>query len=172
MLDRGNRALVHIDIYIHPIARLGQYFGLDIGIVATLLHVLTLQFQLHTFQGRTLEYLTHCQAGTFQAVEQGFGLNRLVTLDIDFADAGSFGHNHYQHIAVPPDADVVKITGGEQSPGCGSHRSLVHHIAHRHRQRGKNTASRDALQSLNTNIRDNERLGRGQRCHQDEDQSQ
>ena len=152
VFDGGHGAFIHIDVDGHAIARLRQHFGIDVGIVATLLHVLALQFELHALQGGTLEYLTHGQAGPLQTLEQGLGLDGLVALDIDLADAGSLHHHDHQHVAVPANADVIKVAGGEEAARRGLQGLLVDQIPDRQRHGREHRAGRDALQALDTDV--------------------
>ena len=133
VLDGGDGALIDVDIDSHPVARLGDDLGLDIGVVPALLHVLALQFQLHPLQRRALEYLPHGQTGSLEAVQQSLGFDGLVALDIDFTDAGALDHDHHQHIVVPADVDIVEVAGGKQAARRGADRRIIHHIAHRNR---------------------------------------
>ena len=171
MFDRGDRALVHVDVYRHPVARLRQDLGLDIGVVTPLLHILALQFQLHALQGGALEHLPHGQAGALETVQQGLGLDGLVALYIDLTDAGALRHHDHQHIAVTADVNVVEIAGGEQAAGRGAQHLRVDHVPHRHGQGRKHGARGHPLQTLHPDIGHDECLGKCQRSQQQQGQS-
>ena len=94
MLDGGHGALINIDTNRYSVARLRQHFGFDTCVVATLLHILTLQFELHSLKGRPLKNLTNSQTRALQSVQQSLGFNGLITVDGDIADAGTF-RDHY-----------------------------------------------------------------------------
>ena len=91
---------------------------------------MALQLQLHALQGRALEYLTNGQSCTFQAFQQRFRLDGLVTVDIDLTDARPLRHHDHQHIAVPANADIIKVPGNKQAAHGLAQGVLVNNIAH------------------------------------------
>ena len=74
-------------------------------------------------------------------------------------DAAAGPSDWGEDIAVPADIDVVEIAGGEQAARRGPHGLLVYHVTDRHGQCGKYGSRGDALQSLDTNVGYDERIG-------------
>ena len=109
MLNRGHRALVHVDRYRHAITGFSDNFGVNRRVVSALQHILTLELELHPLQRRALEDLTHRQACSLESIQQRLSLNGLVAIDGDLTDAGTLRHNHHQHATVPGNRDVIKI---------------------------------------------------------------
>ena len=109
MLNRGHRALVHVDRYRHAITGFSDNFGVNRRVVSALQHILTLKLELHPLQRRALEDLTHGQACSLESIQQSLSLNGLVAIDGDLTDAGTLRHNHHQHATVPGNRDVIKI---------------------------------------------------------------
>ena len=166
MLDGGDGALVHVDIHGHPVARLRQHLGLDAGVVAALLHVLALQFQLHTLEGGALEDLADSKAGALEAVEQRLGFDGFVAVDTDLADARPFGDHDHEHIAIAADADIVEVAGRKETAGRGADTRRAGDVTNTDGHGGENTARGDPLQALDTDVGDDETLSPGQGRHQ------
>ena len=93
-----------------------------------------------------------------EAVQQRLCLDGLVALDIDLGNAGPLHEQQHQHIAVPADANVVKVDGSEQAAGGSADHALLHHVSHPNRQGREHAARRDALQSLDAHILDDKVL--------------
>ena len=66
---------------------------------------------------------------------------------------------YYQHIAFTAELDVFKKTGAKQRSGCIDQPTVVSCLTDIQRQRAKDTASRDSLQTVDAYIGNSEGLG-------------
>jgi len=159
VLDGRHAAFVDSDLQGHTVARLGNHFCLDLRRITALGHILALQLVAHALQRGTLEDLTLGQPGLIQALEQVFGGNRLVALDLDAGNGRPLNYADDQDVAVATQLDILEEAGFEQRAG-GLYQTLVADlITDAQRQGAEHAARRDTLQAIDANIVDGEGLG-------------
>ncbi len=124
VLDGGNGAFVDLDFQAYAIARLWHHFGLDLGGVAALGHVLTLEFVTNTFEGCALEDLTFGQTGLLQTLYQVVSRNGLVAFYIDTGHRRPLDHRDNQNVTVAPQLDILEKPGFEQR-ASGFHQAPI-----------------------------------------------
>ncbi|MNQ37791.1 hypothetical protein D3C85_513450 [compost metagenome] len=159
VLDGRHRAFVDVDLQRHAVARLRDHFGLDLGGITALGHVLALQLVSHAFEGRALEDLAFGQAGLFQALEQVFGADGLVAFDLDTGDRRAFDYGDHQHVAIAAELDVLEETGLEQCASRLDQATIVGRFADVERQGPEDTACGNPLQAVDADVGDGEGLG-------------
>jgi hypothetical protein len=158
VLDGGDRAFVDGDLQRHAVARLGNHFGFDLGRVAALGHVLALQLVAHAFEGGALEDFALGQTRLVQALEQIFGGDGLVALDLDAGDGGALDHGDDQHVAIATELDVLEETSLEQGAGGIDQLAVIDLFADVQRQCAEHAAGGNPLQAIDANIGDGEGL--------------
>ncbi|MCY1281347.1 hypothetical protein D9M70_301560 [compost metagenome] len=159
MLDGCDRAFVDLDLQCHTVARLRNHFSLDLGGVTALSDVLALQLVTHTFEGGTLEDLAFGKAGLLQALEQVFGADGLVALDLDAGDRRTLDNGDDQDVAIATQLDVLEEAGLEQCAGGFDQATVVRGVADVERQGAEHAAGGNPLQAVDANVGDVEGLG-------------
>ena len=159
MLNGRHRAFIDIDLQRHAVTRLRNHFGFDLCRVATLGHILALQFVTHPLQSRALEDLAFGQAGLIQALEQILAADRLVALDLDTGNRRPLDYGNHQNIAITAQLDILKEPGLEQFTGRIHQGTIIRLGTDIQRQHAKYAASGNPLQAIDANIGDGEGLG-------------
>ena len=159
VLDRSDRAFVDVDLQRDAVARLGNHVGLDLRGVTTLGHVLALQLVTHALEGRTLEDFTLGEARLLEALQQVFGTDGLVALDLDAGDGRTFDYADDQHTAVAAELDVLEETGLEQGTGGFDQAAIISLVAYVQRQGAEDAACGYTLQAVDADVGYGEGLG-------------
>ena len=128
--DGCNIPFLDRDVNGHPVTGQRSHFRRHPCTVPSLGDILALQLKLEAVEGRTLEHAAFTQPGLGKSIHQVFGFDGLVAFNFDLADRWPFADQHYQHIAVTFQADVLEITGLEQNTGGTGQGFGVDFIAH------------------------------------------
>jgi len=139
---------------------------LDLDVVFAAVVVLGDQLLLHLVEGEAVERLTFGQAGRLQAFQELIGLDVLVAVHGEAGDGGALLHLHDQDRALLFQFHVVEEAGLEQRLDGLLRGGIGHRLAGFDRQVAQHGAGGNALQALDADVADGERL-KGVRRHRD-----
>jgi len=133
-------------------------FVIDADAVLAVRVVLPFQLLQHLVQLGFVEHFAFGKADFFEALEEIFGLDRLVTLECHIGDRFAFADDDDQYVAVAFEPHILEETGLEQ----GSHRvtaaRIVDGVADTDREVIENGAGRDAIKAFDPDVVNDEGL--------------
>ncbi|MCY1439952.1 hypothetical protein D9M71_562060 [compost metagenome] len=94
-----------------------------------------------------------------QALEQVFGADGLVALDLDAGDRRTLDNGDDQDVAIATQLDVLEEAGLEQCAGGFDQATVVRGVADVERQGAEHAAGGNPLQAVDANVGDVEGLG-------------
>ena len=158
LADAG--ALAFLDVDFHPHAVVGHFLDLRIdahGVLAAA-EILVGEELLDVLEHRAIEGLARGEPYVTQALGEILGLDVLVALEFEALDRRPFEHGDDQRAALPAQLHVAEKVGVVERADRFAHALRRQSIADIHRQVVVHRAFRDALQTLDADVVDAQRL--------------
>ena len=156
--DLGRLALGDHDLQIDAVAVERGHFRADDDAVLAAVVVLPRQFLGQAVEVERIVGFALGQANRLDAFHQVVGLDFLVALDRQGIDGRPLGHGHDQDAALAIELHIAEEAGAEQGPDGFVGLVAVELVAAFDRQVGEHGTGRDALQAVDTDVRDGEGL--------------
>ena len=132
----------------------------DLGAVLSCRKVRPMQLLLHLVENRSVEDAPLGEPDLLKGGHEILGLEIFVASEFDAADGRSFDHRHDERLAIAREPHIAEETGLEQGTDGSGSACSVHGIADLYRQIVEDGAGGDPLQTFQTDILDDKRIGR------------
>lgn len=133
-----------------------DHFVVDAHAVLTVGVVLALEFLQDLVELGLVEDLALGETDLLQALDEIIGLDRLVALEGEVGDGFALDHDHHEDVTVALEADVLEETGLEQGAYGVAAAGVVDGVADADRKVVEDRTRRDAFESLDTDVVDDE----------------
>ena len=156
LLDLGDTPFRDLEVDRDAVAFERRHRTGDLDRVPALREVGPAQFLLDLGEQRTVEHAALGKPDLSELLDEKFRADRTVAFERDARDRGAFDHRHHQRRAVLLDTHVTKETGLEERADGLGRGPGIDLVANLERQVVEHRARGDSLQSLDTNVADDE----------------